>query len=261
MKHGRLFAIVGLTVLVATLAAWSFRPGSFWRLASPGPLSASHSFLESNCAACHTSLTGAEANKCISCHADNTAVLQRQPTAFHASIRECSECHIEHRGRQTRPTGMNHEALARIGLREIRKDAGTDKNKNRELERLVAWMKESKLQAGVDHHGSIVKPVEAILDCATCHSTKDRHFGLFGQDCAQCHEAARWSVTGFLHPSSRSRDCVQCHQAPPSHYHCCFSMHFKQVARVEHAEVSQCYLCHQTTSWNDIKGVGFYKHH
>ncbi len=25
--------------------------------------------------------------------------------------------------------------------------------------------------------------------------------------------------------------------------------------------VDQCYRCHQTTSWNDIKGVGFYKHH
>ena len=42
-------------------------------------------------------------------------------------------------------------------------------------------------------------------------------------------------------------------------------MHFKMismsVARMGYAEVNQCFLCHQTTSWNDIKGVGFYKHH
>lgn len=42
-------------------------------------------------------------------------------------------------------------------------------------------------------------------------------------------------------------------------------MHFKMIsmsiARMEKAEVSQCFLCHQTTSWNDIKGVGWYKHH
>jgi hypothetical protein len=40
-----------------------------------------------------------------------------------------------------------------------------------------------------------------------------------------------------------------------------FEMVSKRVAGVEHAEVSQCYLCHQTTSWNDIKSVGMYDHH
>jgi hypothetical protein len=33
-------------------------------------------------------------------------------------------------------------------------------------------------------------------------------------------------------------------------------MHFKMIsmttAGVEKAEVNQCFLCHQTTSWNDI---------
>jgi hypothetical protein len=42
-------------------------------------------------------------------------------------------------------------------------------------------------------------------------------------------------------------------------------MHFKMIsmsiARMEKAEVNQCFLCHQTTAWNDIKGVGYYKHH
>ena len=28
-----------------------------------------------------------------------------------------------------------------------------------------------------------------------------------------------------------------------------------------HADVRQCFLCHQTTAWNDIKGLGRYKHH
>ena len=42
-------------------------------------------------------------------------------------------------------------------------------------------------------------------------------------------------------------------------------MHFKmvsaKVACQPNALVNECYKCHQTTSWNDIKGVGFYKHH
>jgi hypothetical protein len=40
-----------------------------------------------------------------------------------------------------------------------------------------------------------------------------------------------------------------------------FHMVSAKVARRPHARVNQCHLCHQTTSWNDIKGVGWYKHH
>ena len=29
----------------------------------------------------------------------------------------------------------------------------------------------------------------------------------------------------------------------------------------ENVQVQQCYVCHQTTVWNDIKGVGFFKMH
>jgi len=42
-------------------------------------------------------------------------------------------------------------------------------------------------------------------------------------------------------------------------------MHFQmvsaKVARQPTAKVDQCYVCHQTTVWNDIKGVGLYKQH
>ncbi len=40
-----------------------------------------------------------------------------------------------------------------------------------------------------------------------------------------------------------------------------FQMVSKRVAGQPHADVRQCFLCHQTTAWNDIKGVGWYKHH
>ena len=40
-----------------------------------------------------------------------------------------------------------------------------------------------------------------------------------------------------------------------------FHMVSMKVAGQHHAQVNQCYLCHQTTAWNDIKGVGWYKHH
>ena len=39
-----------------------------------------------------------------------------------------------------------------------------------------------------------------------------------------------------------------------------YKMVSMSVAKMEKTEVSQCFLCHQTTSPNDIKSVGFNKH-
>jgi hypothetical protein len=84
---------------------------------------------------------------------------------------------------------------------------------------------------------------------------------LFGQDCAQCHATDKWTISEFRHLSPSSMDCSQCYQAPPSHYMMHFHMISARVAGRPHARVDQCFQCHQTTSGNDIKGVGWYKHH
>jgi hypothetical protein len=146
---------------------------------------------------------------------------------------------------------MDHAALTRIRL-NTPTGAGDDAGRAR----LWRWLAEG--DAG-PHPG--ISRREAILDCAACHGTKDRHQGLFGKDCAQCHGTAKWTIPEFRHPSPQSTECAQCHQAPPSHYMGHFNMVSKRVACQPHADVRQCFLCHQTTSWNDIKGVGWYKHH
>jgi hypothetical protein len=66
-----------------------------------------------------------------------------------------------------------------------------------------------------------------------------------------------WSIPGM----AARAECAQCHQAPPSHYMGHFHMISMMIAHQEHAQVEQCYLCHQTDAWNDIRGVGWYKHH
>lgn len=217
------------------------------RMASPGALSQAHRFLEHDCAACHTAVEGVKASNCIVCHANNESLLQRQPTSFHASISSCKECHSEHQGRGRLATNMDHVMLAEIGLRQLKDDDVDSK--------LLTW---SKLWVPAHSH---ITPEETVLNCATCHSNDDRHFQLFGQDCAQCHATDKWTIAEFRHPSPSSMDCVQCHQAPPSHYMMHFKMISMKTAGVDRADVNQCFLCHQTTSWNDIKGVGFYKHH
>ena len=93
---------------------------AFWQhMVSPGELSQAHASLENDCASCHTPVKGVEAKNCIVCHADNKSLLQRQPTAFHAEISACAACHLEHQGRVSRTTQMDHVALARIGFKEL----------------------------------------------------------------------------------------------------------------------------------------------
>lgn len=211
----------------------------------PGKLSVAHTFLETNCAACHTPVRGVEDAKCIACHADNQSLLGRQPTAFHANIGNCAACHVEHQGADANLRVMDHEALARIGV-----------NLNAE-----GTAQNNRTNSALPEIHPLVSPLEARLDCASCHTTKDKHFGLFGQNCASCHATTQWTISAFQHPTPRSQECAQCHQAPPSHYMMHFQMVSQRVANQPSAQVNQCYVCHQTTSWNDIKGVGFYKHH
>lgn len=208
--------------------------------ARPGPLSDAHKFLETNCESCHTPISGPDAASCIGCHANDERLLSRQNTAFHAVVQDCSNCHGEHGVKALRPYSMDHQALF-----------------NSERQRLLGGI---QLALSPPPHAN-VSGQEAMLDCAGCHANEDPHRTLFGTDCVACHGTATWSLADFRHPPASSTDCAQCHQAPPSHYMMHFQMVSMRVAGVEHANVRQCFSCHQTNAWNDIPGVGWYKHH
>lgn len=211
-------------------------------LVNPGNLSATHQFLAATCEACHTPHVGATAERCIVCHANAQGLLSKPSTAFHATIGTCQGCHIEHLGVTSRPILMDHLVLAQIGSR-------------------MSGQQSNAPLATLPIAHPRIRAAEMALDCATCHANQDPHRTLFGRDCAACHATATWSIPEFRHPSALSMDCAQCHQAPPSHYMEHFQMVSMPVAGVEHANVSQCFLCHKTNAWNDIKGVGWYKHH
>jgi hypothetical protein len=254
--------VVAAIVLVVLVRSTSLGRAVTWqRQASPGRLSVSHAFLEDNCSACHTSVRGVEAAKCAACHANDVSLLRRQPTAFHADVASCRECHPEHQGGKRPPTTMDHAALAKIGLRQLGDKNGGETESALLRKQLIAWLnrQESGGETALPHPR--ITPLETVLNCANCHANKDHHMQLFGQDCAQCHTTTEWTIPEFRHPPPRSTDCAQCHQAPPSHYMEHFHMVSMRVAGQPHARVNQCQLCHQTTAWNDIKGVGWYKHH
>jgi hypothetical protein len=291
------FTVVALTIIIGTEWGASSRTRNIWQqVVSPGLLSKSHASLSKNCVACHTTVKGVDAGKCIACHANNTALLQRQPTAFHANIQTCSGCHGEHQATVRMPTTMDHTLLAEVGHLDLKAAALGEGSNNQDIGTAVklldkipppvtqaplASTRSSDTQMSDDSNMRAetkiaVEPpsvpellvnhprlsaVESSLNCVSCHATKDRHKGLLGTNCVQCHATTQWTVSEFRHPSSRSTNCAQCHQAPPSHYMMHFSMMSAPIARQPKAKVNQCYLCHQTTSWNDIKGVGWVKHH
>jgi hypothetical protein len=225
--------------MAGAIVATVYRQGSaavpHWAtLVKPGHLSTRHAFLSGKCESCHTPTRGVEAVTCISCHATNATTLARESTAFHATVQSCTACHVEHEG-AIRPVRMDYEALVAIG----RVQRGQ-----------TSWFGHSRTGQAKDS-----------LDCFACHSNRSPHRDLLGKECAECHLTTTWKVAGFQHPSPASTECAQCHQAPPSHYMHHFSMVSMMVAGQHHARVEQCYLCHQTDAWNDIRGVGWYKHH
>lgn len=224
-------------------------PMTWSKSVEPGALSKFHAQLKDSCQDCHSPYTGITRDQCVTCHASNSVLLKKQNTAFHGSISSCTGCHFEHLGENASITKMDHSHLNLVA-KEMRIGKKSQDNE------LISFLRSLK----PDYH-ELSETMNKQLDCASCHSNQDRHRSLFGDDCSSCHTTAKWSIGSFRHPSPNSRECSQCHQAPPSHYMMHFEMVSKKVAGVEHAEVRQCYLCHQTTSWNDIRGIGWYKHH
>lgn len=273
MKKWTRIAFVGSLFGLAALgfAAWEWlrpEPLRFIPIelaVSPGHLSQAHAFLQDDCTACHTPFKGVQESSCISCHATNTELLTSPTTAFHADVQTCSPCHLEHQGLNRRPTAMSHVALVRAGLEQL--ETGGKSIEGQPLPKQVrSWIAQRQGSGAViQFNNPHVSAEEGVLDCNSCHASKGQgqtmHATLMGSECASCHATSQWTIAEFRHPSPRSTDCNQCHQAPPSHYMMHFEMVSQKVARQPEATVNQCYSCHQTNSWNDIKGVGWYDHH
>ena len=202
------------------------------RFVAPGPLSSAHRSVAGQCAACHTPVKGVEAKTCLSCHT-GTDFGDKQSTVFHAQATQCVSCHVEHQGNRG-IVRMSHPAL---------------------LDPKIWRQPATQPLSGKPRAMS-----EAALKCSSCHSIRDKHLGLFGGDCASCHNTSSWKIRDYRHPSTNSTQCVECHKAPPSHYMEHFSM-VSQRAAGEKARVDQCYACHTTDSFNNIRRRGWYDHH
>ena len=225
--------------------------------ASPGPLSSAHAFIGTQCESCHTPNQGIAAASCITCHAPAALLLEKQSTVFHATIGECRGCHVEHQGDGKRPITMDHSVLTAVGLRAAPAEPAPER---------VSLFPARASEAAIRHFlagaagGGPGMDAQA-LDCGSCHNFRDKHQDWFGKQCADCHSTETWKIAGYLHPSPRSEDCNQCHKAPPSHYMMHFAMMDQGITGQRGATVEQCFACHKTDSFNDIRGVGWFKMH
>jgi hypothetical protein len=100
------------------------------------------------------------------------------------------------------------------------------------------------------------KLLSGDLLCTLCHF--DRHDGLFGQDCRECHGIATWKIQGFRHPDPEKGNCRRCHKAPQSHYYTDFWMlvekgHFEGKAGEKSVSPEECRQCHTTHRWSYLK--------
>lgn len=261
----RKWAYVITTVLIfIVVTGWLLRPNIYWtnqvskwqQFVKPGKLSAAHSDLEDHCAACHTSVEGVEAAKCIACHANNEPLLMTQSTSFHASINNCKNCHLEHQGYDRFPTNMDHVALVFIGLRKLANYENSDTSDEKTVKQLVSWINQA---SDTSISNSKVRSAELLLNCAACHSDQGPHVGYFGNNCASCHSTHMWTIPNSIHPAEISKDCAQCHKAPDGHYESMFNKMRSNMFGKEHVAIYQCYECHKISSWSDIKGLPRHK--
>jgi hypothetical protein len=238
----KIFIIIGLIVaslaiilITAVIHDNNLNEPYIWgEIVNPGPLSSAHKFLSNKCESCHTPNKGIEASKCITCHASSPELLRKPATAFHAHLTDCRGCHAEHQGSNVRPIRMDHEMLIKSAEEYLLKESPKDSA----------------------HHSHPLS-----LDCNSCHAFQDKHQEFFGKQCATCHSSKTWKTPGYLHPSPTSTNCSECHKAPPSHRMMHFEMVDRSVTHEKGARVDQCYMCHQTDSFNNIKNVGWYKMH
>lgn len=168
-------ALIAAVTTAASLAVARFTPASqaLQLLLIPGPLSSGHAYLADRCDACHVTNTGVTAAKCTVCHANDERLLGRQPTAFHASIGECANCHFEHQGRNTRPVAMDHLELARVGARTLTQASPRDAASAATLKSMETWLN-IRIPRQLDERSArevlncwgAIPPKTAIWDCS-----------------------------------------------------------------------------------------------
>jgi len=225
MKRSWLMGLISANLLVLLALVFVYPH----LMVSPGAVVAGHSEIATDCFACHAPLRGADATRCISCHAlpdiglrtsKGAPLLKKNiKTSFHQDLTEqnCVACHSDHQGpkltqRSRKP--FSH-ALLKLSVRE---------------------------------------------QCQNCHKspTDNLHRQVTG-NCTQCHSQNAWKPASFAHDNyflldkDHSTPCITCHLKNDYRQYTCYGCHEHTPAKImaEHQkegirDFENCAECHRS---------------
>lgn len=214
-------------------------------LLMPDDLTQPHAKFESDCQQCHLHFEKENQSPlCLDCHKEINKDLKNDK-GFHSkiakdSIKQCSVCHTDHRGRDFNITSLDKDHF--------------DHNKT-EFE-----LHDSHMQLECDNcHKPTDKNFRIKLKkgkCSSCH--EDPHQEKLGDNCTQCHDEKQWKTTSFNHDKTdfmlenkhEELSCKSCHvnDVAVEIGSKCSNCH---LSRDKHLDTfgSKCQTCHTTKTW------------
>jgi len=241
--------LVGIGLCILALAGCNVsRAIEIETLVMPGQVIEGHADIEAECSECHAPFSKTrQRDLCLGCHDhENIARDIKAGKGMHgrfgpAAEGECSNCHIEHQGRDADIVGLDEE---------------TFEHRYTDFPLEGAHMAADCRgchEAGTSHR-------ETDTECFSCHEADDSHQGRLGRECDDCHKPVDWQETAFDHeeesgfaltgthgelecavchvsgqPKDLPTDCVACHRIDDSH---------------DGLNGPKCETCHETTSWD-----------
>jgi hypothetical protein len=207
-------------------------------MVGPGKLIPGHKQLETDCFACHASLTGADSERCLTCHkpgdigrltsAGLPIAKPLASTPFHQKLvsQDCMTCHSDHAG-----------------------------------------VKRYRVRGRFDH---AMLQKATLVQCQDCHKSPDDslHKQISG-NCSQCHTPEKWVPATFNHDKffvldrDHSARCATCHVRNDYSRYTCYGCHEHSPSNIrgEHVEegirdFDDCVECHRSANKHDISGRG-----
>lgn len=183
---------------------------------------------ETPCAQCHLKPKYRETPRdCVSCH-------QQKDKHKGALGRECARCH-------------NPKAWTEISF-----DHSTTK-----------FRLEAKHQQVACEKCHTSQPFDAVpKTCVGCHQKEDKHKGILGRQCEQCHTAKSWKEPLFDHGKTafaltgrhQKVDCLKCHTTPQLKEtpKVCVTCHKKDDYHKGKLG-TECARCHTAAAWKQVK--------
>ncbi|MEW6366345.1 MAG: hypothetical protein AB1714_17105 [Acidobacteriota bacterium] len=251
--------------------------------------------LAMNCGACHSDVHLAQLGQnCERCHAPARLLFTHTMTTYplegkHASV-SCEKCHKKEKG--TFPAGAG-EAVRYKPIARACATCHADYHRGQFPRDCAACHttasfkptsfahakseyplkgKHTNLQCDRCHKQEVfpAPPPPATLVryrpmakvCSACH--RDQHAGVFGSDCAKCHDERTWhGINATFHRSTAfpltgrhvTVPCVSCHISPGATPTACESCHMKrrQDDPFRGRLGLACAQCHNTGGWSPVQ--------